>query len=204
MNRAGGGSGRTGRRVTPDEAELWDRMTHSLDRVKGKPRVAAHAGEAPPPLPAEVASGGAKPKPAAPPKAAVPPPAPKRAAPLADFDRRAFRQVASGKVTIDARLDLHGLRRHDAHMRLRAFLLKSQASGHRMILVITGKGSEAEAGDHLAGMLGKPERGVLRRSVPQWLEEPELRAIVLSYATAGVRHGGDGALYVRLRKAREA
>jgi DNA-nicking Smr family endonuclease len=45
---------------------------------------------------------------------------------------------------------------------------------------------------------------VLRRNVPQWLEEPELRAVVLSYAAAGARHGGDGALYIRLRKARDA
>jgi DNA-nicking Smr family endonuclease len=44
---------------------------------------------------------------------------------------------------------------------------------------------------------------VLRRSVPLWLDEPELRAIVVGYASAGVRHGGDGALYVRLRKARD-
>jgi len=72
-----------------------------------------------------------------------------------------------------------------------------------MLLVITGKGGEVETRDHLARILGEPERGVLRRSVPQWLEEPEFRAIVLSYTTASVRHGGDGALYVRLRKMRE-
>jgi DNA-nicking Smr family endonuclease len=49
-----------------------------------------------------------------------------------------------------------------------------------------------------------PERGILRRSVPQWLEEPELRGIVLGWTAAGPRHGGGGALYVRLRKARDA
>ena len=81
-----------------------------------------------------------------------------------------------------------------------------------MVLVITGKG--AGAGDRpLAGDLssyrggrseGSGTRGVLRRSVPLWLDEPELRAVVVGYASAGVRHGGDGALYVRLRKARDA
>jgi DNA-nicking Smr family endonuclease len=45
---------------------------------------------------------------------------------------------------------------------------------------------------------------VLRRSVPQWLDEPEFRAIVVGYAAAGARHGGEGALSIRLRKAREA
>jgi DNA-nicking Smr family endonuclease len=44
---------------------------------------------------------------------------------------------------------------------------------------------------------------VLRRSVPQWLEDPEFRAIVLGYSAAGVRHGGEGALYIRLRRARD-
>ena len=48
--------------------------------------------------------------------------------------------------------------------------------------------------------MGEPQRGVLRRSVPQWLSEPELRAVVLSFTTASLRHGGEGALYVQLRK----
>jgi DNA-nicking Smr family endonuclease len=201
MKRDGGKSGTASRRVTPDEAELWDELAHSIDKVKAKARVPAHALIPPP-----VRSASAPPKPqrghtakgsAAASKA---PPA----APLADFDRRAHRHVASGKLAIDARVDLHGLSRHDAHTRLRAFLLGSQAKGHRIVLVITGKGGEAEAADHLASVLGAPQRGVLRRNVPQWLAEPELRKIVLSYASAGVRHGGDGALYVRLRKAREA
>src|SRR5262249_3996601 len=96
-----------------------------------------------------------------------------------------------------------GLQRGDAHARLRAFLRNAQAQGHRMLLIITGKGGEADDRDHFARSLGRPERGILRRSVPQWLEEPELRAMVLSYTAAGLRHGGSGALYVRLRKARE-
>lgn len=204
MSRDGGKPDRSGRRVTPDEAALWRHATHSLDKVKAKPRVTAHAATAEPPPPKRASAEPAKP--AAPPKASAPPRAAtgRRTAPLAEFDRRAFRQVATGKVAIDARLDLHGLQQGDAHGRLRAFLLDSQAKGHRMVLVITGKGSEVETGDHLARMLGRQERGVLRRSVPQWLERPELRAIVLSYTAASLRHGGDGALYVRLRKTRDA
>jgi DNA-nicking Smr family endonuclease len=52
----------------------------------------------------------------------------------------------------------------------------------------------------MAGAFGEPRRGVLRRNVPAWLEEPALRSIVLGYTAAGVRHGGEGALYVQLRK----
>ena len=123
--------------------------------------------------------------------------------PLAEFDRRAARQVASGKVAIDARLDLHGVRRRDARAQLLAFLRASQEQGCKTVLVITGKGDEASGHrDHLADALGEPQRGVLRRLVPQWLAEPELRSVVLSFTTAGVRHGGNGALYVQLRRRR--
>jgi DNA-nicking Smr family endonuclease len=112
-------------------------------------------------------------------------------------------------VAIDDVLDLHGLRQDAAHARLRAFLVSSQAMGHRMVLVITGKGGAArplpsEPRSYAAGGADSATRGVLRRSVPLWLDEPEFRAVVVGYAAAGVRHGGDGALYVRLRKARDA
>ena len=93
-----------------------------------------------------------------------------------------------------------GLRQRDAHARLRGFLLAAQAKGFKTVLIITGKGGASVERDHLAGAMGEPQRGVLRRSVPQWLEEPELRSVVLSYTSAGTRHGGDGALYVQLRK----
>ena len=86
-----------------------------------------------------------------------------------------------------------------------AFLRAAQARGCKTVLVITGKGDASIERDHLAGALGKPQRGVLRHSVPQWLGEPELRPVVLSFTSAGTRHGGDGALYVQLRKpARDA
>jgi DNA-nicking Smr family endonuclease len=104
-------------------------------------------------------------------------------------------------VSIDARLDLHGMRQRDAHARLRAFLLDAHARGCRTVLVITGKGGESTQQDHLARAMGEARRGVLRQGVPHWLEEPDLRAIVLSYTSASVRHGGEGALYVQLRKA---
>jgi len=222
MNHGGGGRpGKGGRQVTEDEAELWRQLAHSVDKVKVKPRVATHDGTA------EV-SGGACSSPAPSPEAtrrqkrsAGPAPALPAAStqrirpppPPAEFDRRTLRQVAAGKVAIDDVLDLHGLHQDSAHARLRAFLMSSQAKGLRMVLVITGKGgsggrplasdprSYRDAGGEGAGPGG---RGVLRRSVPLWLDEPELRAVVVGYSSAGVRHGGDGALYVRLRKARDA
>jgi DNA-nicking Smr family endonuclease len=198
--RSGPGGGRT---VAPDEAELWSRLAVSVDKVKVKPRVTPQAGsEAPAQVPRRVAADppGPPPKASATPKA---PPAepPRRPAPLAEFDRRTARQVASGKVTIDARLDLHGVRQREARVELNAFLRTCQAQGCKTVLIITGKGEEASAHrDYMAGALGEPQRGVLRRLVPQWLGDPELRSIVLSFTGAGVRHGGAGALYVQLRR----
>ena len=206
MSRGDGKSARTGgRTVAPDEAELWNRVARSVDKVRSKPRVPSHV-DLVVPSPAAPARATAvptepEPRPRAP-KTAPSSPAPRagRPVPLAEFDRRAVRQVTSGKVAIDARLDLHGMRQRDARTELHAFLRAAQARALKTVLVITGKGDTAAERDHLAAAFGKPQRGVLRRSVPQWLEEPELRSVVLSYTSAGTRHGGDGALYVQLRK----
>ena len=201
MSRTGGKSGGGRRTVTSDEADLWEELTRSIDKAKGKPRVPS-GGVPAATVPARSAAAPAKATPTATPAVSNRPALKtQRPAPLAGFDRRTARQIASGKTKIGARLDLHGARQRDARARLRAFLLEAQASGCRTVLVITGKGGETDTRDPLAEAMGEPQRGVLRRGVPQWLEEPDLRSIVLGYTAAGVRHGGQGALYVQLRKA---
>jgi DNA-nicking Smr family endonuclease len=99
------------------------------------------------------------------------------------------RGVARGKQAIDARLDLHGLTQSEAHAALLRFLRNAHRRDARLVLVITGKGRGGEP-------------GVLRRQVPQWLGLPEFRSLVLGFEDAHVTHGGEGALYVRLRRAR--
>lgn len=201
MSREGRKSGGS---FTPEDADIWDQLTQSIKPTKAKPRVGTQATPEPlrklpaPPKPEPRAQRAKSHHPEP-----LPPPSPRRPTPLADFDRRALRQVASGKISIDARIDLHGLRLREARGDLRAFLLAVQAKGARTVLVITGKGDVSSERDNLASALGKPQRGVLRRAVPQWLEEPDLRAVVLSFTTASVRHGGDGALYVQLRKSQK-
>lgn len=117
--------------------------------------------------------------------------------PIARFEDRQRRKLARNVETIDARLDLHGMRQRQAHAALRSFLFTSAARGARNVLIITGKGARAEI-ERTRDYFGE-ERGVLKRLVPQWLGEPELRAIVMSFTTASARHGGEGALYIRLR-----
>jgi DNA-nicking Smr family endonuclease len=108
---------------------------------------------------------------------------------LAALGRRLRGRVARGKQAIDARLDLHGLTQSEAHGALLRFLRNATARDARLVLVITGKGRGGEI-------------GVLRRHVPQWLGLPEFRAFVIGFEDAHIGHGGEGALYVRLRRAR--
>jgi DNA-nicking Smr family endonuclease len=121
---------------------------------------------------------------------------PKRPPPLAPLEKRLRQRLARGSEAIDRRIDLHGLTQSDAHRALSRFLHSAQAGGAKTVLVVTGKGARSADGDLLA------ERGVLRRLVPQWLAQPENREIVLAFETAHAAHGGTGALYVRLRRAR--
>lgn len=217
MSRAGGKPGKGGRAVTPDEAALWDYATRTLAPVKAKSRVRhgereEEAEEVRPapltPVSKAPPSKSAAPRPGKAPPAAKLPPAPKPAAaksapPLADFDRRKARRIATGRVDIEARIDLHGMRQSDAQHQLRAFLRACHAQGYKTVLVITGKGGEPRRGDYMMDMAdesGRSPRGVLRRSVPGWLAHPDLRAIVVGYTEASIRHGGEGALYVQLRK----
>lgn len=127
---------------------------------------------------------------------------------LSNFDKKSRRRLGAGQIEIAARIDLHGMRQHEAHDALRGFLNSAHARGLRWVLVITGKGAPTRHGhdyDHehdTSSFRGLQSRGVLRREVPQWLTEPELRAIVVSHTTAAQHHGGEGARYVQLRSKR--
>jgi DNA-nicking Smr family endonuclease len=89
------------------------------------------------------------------------------------------------------------MRQSEAHAALHRFLVRAQERGYGMVLVITGKGGAAEAGNGPSG-----ERGVLRRMVPHWLRLADLRPLVLGFEESSPHHGGSGALYVRLRRRR--
>jgi DNA-nicking Smr family endonuclease len=114
--------------------------------------------------------------------------------PLAPIDRRFKQRVARGRDEIEARIDLHGMTQREAHAALFQFLRRAQTDGMRIALVVTGKGTTARD--------ATSERGVLRRQVPLWLALPEFRPFIVGFDEAHVSHGGQGALYVRLRRAR--
>jgi DNA-nicking Smr family endonuclease len=195
--------------LTSDEVALWAHVTRHIVPMqprKAEPAVPEPAGPSPsetPPPPASPAKAppGKFRKPAW--KASTsgpqpePPPAPKPAAPpLAPLERRLRQRLSRGSHPIEAVIDLHGLRQDEAHVALRGFLRSAQAHGHKVVLVVTGKGG--------AGVTGSlfEERGVLRRSVPHWLRMADLRSVVVGFEEAEQHHGGGGALYVRIRRAK--
>lgn len=113
--------------------------------------------------------------------------------PLTVLGRRERSQLSRGRKEIDARLDLHGMTQERAHRALATFLQRASYDGMSFVLIITGKGR--------TGSL-ESERGILRRQVPIWLGLPEFRALVVGFEEAHIGHGGAGALYVRVRRAR--
>jgi DNA-nicking Smr family endonuclease len=117
-------------------------------------------------------------------------------APVA-MDSKAHRKLTRGKLTPEARIDLHGMTLADAHPALTVFVTGAHARGLRLVLVITGKGKARE--DH-GPMPSRP--GVLRHQVPHWLNTGPLRALVLQVTEAHRSHGGAGAYYVYLRRRR--
>ncbi|MCF1708221.1 Smr/MutS family protein [Tabrizicola sp. J26] len=113
------------------------------------------------------------------------------------MDAKAFAQMSRGKLSPEARIDLHGMTLAEAHPELIRFVLNAQSQGLRLVLVITGKGKRMEDSGPI------PQRvGVLKHSVPQWLRLPPLAPAILQVAEAHLKHGGSGAYYVYLRRSR--
>jgi DNA-nicking Smr family endonuclease len=177
------------RRLNEDERTLWTVVTKTITPLKK--RVATDDEPAAPSRPSPPAPVKARSKPFVLPSYTPSPPPPPAAPALTPLGRKLKKRVARGAHGIDGRLDLHGLTQAEAHHALLRFLRDGQERGARIVLVITGKGDSSG------------ERGVLKRQVPMWLRLPELRSYIVGFEDAAHGHGGAGALYVRLKRARE-
>ena len=176
--------------LSEEERVLWESVTKQTKPLKKHRPAKPGAGW--PDTKAQLAA-----------KAAVSPPSTPRAGPpkiakaamppLEPLGRRQRAQLSRGRKEIDARLDLHGMTQARAHRALSTFLQRAHLDGLSFVLIITGKG---KIGD------GEAERGVLRRQVPQWLSQPAFRTFVVGFEAAHIGHGGEGALYVRVRRSR--
>jgi DNA-nicking Smr family endonuclease len=187
--------GKRRRGLTYEDRVLWTHVASSIKPLRAKAKnVADESDGGDVETPKQQAKQSAKHPPNPPQKfkklasvaqATVAPPV---AAPaLEPLTRRMKQRVAKGKHAIDARLDLHGFTQSEAHSVLLRFLRAARERDARLVLVITGKGRGGEM-------------GVLRRQVPQWLRTPELSALVIGFEDAAIVHGGEGALYVRVRR----
>jgi DNA-nicking Smr family endonuclease len=124
-----------------------------------------------------------------------------KAAPgVSGLDGRTDEKLRRGLLEPDARLDLHGFTERDAHHALLLFLRTAQMRRHKLVLVITGKGARLAPDAPFDMELNYRSRGILKAVVPRWLREPSFAGIVAGTRAAHNKHGGEGALYVYLRK----
>ncbi len=183
------------RQLSDEEEALWAGFTRAIKPLKPakpgpqtRPESSAKPPAASAPAPSQTRSHPVTLRQA--------PPAP--SPPLAPLGRRLKQRVARGREPIDARLDLHGMTQQQAHAALLRFLHRAQASGAKTALVVTGKGLRRSSSGAEHDADSRP--GVLKRQVPLWLALPEFRLLVVGFDDAHVGHGGEGALYVRLRR----
>lgn len=167
----------------PEDHRLWALVTATVRPHSARRRaVRARSAEAGPEAPVETAPLILHPQPAEARISGAPKPRP----PPETIEPGRKRRIAREREEIAARLDLHGLDQDRARLAVHAFIRRAQNDGARAVLIITGKGS---LGD-----------GILRRRAPEWLAEPEVRDMVAGLSHAERHHGGEGALYVALKR----
>ena len=192
------------RNLHPEERELWQKIAASARALHPERPEKLSFNEltltAPPKKPPSLLKAfqvGEKARPRPLPHDIAPAPRDHLAAQPLRMDRKTFDRMSRGKLAPEARIDLHGMTIAEAHGELIRFVLNAHSDGLRLVLVITGKGKRRD--DH--GPI--PQRmGALRHQVPHWLALPPLGPAVQQVATANLKHGGDGAYYVYLRRMR--
>ncbi len=104
----------------------------------------------------------------------------------APLGQRTDRKTRRGQISIDAKIDLHDMTQSEAFDALQRILIRSYNQNKKCVLVITGKGIRGQ--------------GILKRNLPLWLENPDIRPMIAEFSPAHLKHGGSGAWYVFLRR----
>jgi DNA-nicking Smr family endonuclease len=171
------------RPIRPEELSLWSLVASTVHPLPGRKASRPADIPVPPPATGKVADPAAR-IPVTEAKPSVRPKHPWLGPD--DIEPRRKHRIAKERDPIGGRIDLHGMDQAQARPALTGFVRRAQEDGVRAILVITGK-----------GLLGD---GILRRRVPEWLADPSLRDVVAGISEAHRRHGGEGALYVALKR----
>lgn len=176
-------------RKKKNDDDLWDRFTAGVAPLGGRHRNNAPDLESAPfeaaPRAPRNATGRAT-------SAAPPPGLPElRHDSQPGIDKSSARKLKKGRHDIEGRIDLHGMTSAQAHRALDGFIEASHRAGKRCVLVITGKGLKPDG-----------SVGVIRSAVPRWLNLEPNRGRLLAFHYATPRDGGEGALYVMLKRKR--
>ncbi|VAW06792.1 hypothetical protein MNBD_ALPHA01-767 [hydrothermal vent metagenome] len=185
--------------LSDDENRLWQKVTENITRLDSnqaaRPLVRKSAYVKPLPYSGDFQRDRAAP-----------------AAPLVgnsfmlkDADHNWQRKLRRGRIKPDGKIDLHGLTQDRAYDALNRYIDTAHKKGKRFILVVTGKGGVKSRSGHMSYSEYDcaeyvHERGILKTNVPRWLSQGELAKRIVSYYTANEEHGGDGALYVILKR----
>lgn len=111
------------------------------------------------------------------------------------MDQNVLRKLKRGKLSPEAKLDLHGLKTDQAYKALYSFIINNYKLKKRLVLIITGKGERNYNSEDSFS-----SKGVLRKTVPQWLKSPAIKGFILDFVQSHIKDGGSGALYVYLKK----
>lgn len=180
--------------LSADDINLWEKLKSSVTPLKRRHKPLPEAEIAVADAPEEDLTKPTSKKSKTPRKQQIIPPTPSKPPKPANLDGQGYggiskadaRAMKSGQIKCTQRLDLHGLSREQALHHLRVFVVDSAQSGHRCVLIITGKGKHGE--------------GVIRANFSAWLNEPPLSKHVIAYCAAQSKDGGTGAWYVKLRQ----
>jgi len=179
------------KKLRPEDEALWQSFTQDVSPLGSRPA----KGIEPAPKQKSGRPATRREAPVAPPPVRHAPPAA-----LTGRDGARARRLQRGQLPVEGRLDLHGMTQDRAYRALMSFIPRAQAEGKRVLLVITGKGGAAKGDPD--NIFRDQRTGVLRALVPQWLNEGEAAGRVAAWHPATAKDGGDGALYVVLRRLR--
>lgn len=199
------------RGLSEEEAAAWAQVAETVAPIRPVPAKGANLAVTSSTPPLREGSGAGPPKQIKPPKAA-PQPARNRGTPPPNLpspgrglsasrprsggglDSHWDRRLKAGDIAPDVSLDLHGHGLDTAYTRLLDGMAQARSMGARTVLVVTGKPRPADPADR------GTKRGAIRAKILDWLAASEHGSAIAAVRKAHLRHGGEGALYIVLRR----